>query len=75
MFERLKSALVNTALVVASLAMTYLVVQLVFFRYFLSDLPLDRRMLLSDRAAIFALDDQPADACDDTWSEPAPQAN
>jgi hypothetical protein len=54
MHRRLKSALINAAVVAASLAVTYLAVQLVFFRFFLADLPANLRPYLSDRARVFA---------------------
>jgi hypothetical protein len=54
MARRLRGGLVNAAVVVASLAIAYLIIQLVFFRFLLADLPPNLRPYLSDRARIFA---------------------
>jgi hypothetical protein len=54
MARRLRAGLVNAAVVVASLAVSYLVIQFVFFRFLLADLPPNLRPYLSDRARIFA---------------------
>jgi GDSL-like Lipase/Acylhydrolase family len=47
------AALVNAAVVIASVAITYLVIQFVFFRYLLPDMPLNLQPHLSDRANVF----------------------
>lgn len=52
--RRLEAILVNAAVVAVSVAVTYLVVQFVFFRFFLPDVPPNLRPYLSDRARIFA---------------------
>src|SRR5438105_720244 len=54
MWRRLEAGLINAAIVAASLAITYLVIQLVLFRFLLADLPPNLRPYLSDRARIFA---------------------
>ena len=54
MARLLKSGLINAAIVAASLALTYLVTEFVFFRFLLADLPPNLRPYLSDRARIFA---------------------
>jgi hypothetical protein len=52
-FPRLEAALANSATVLASLAIAYLAIQFVFFRFLLPDLPPNLRPYLSDRARIF----------------------
>ena len=52
-FPRLKTGLVNGAIVLASLAIAYLAIQFVFFRFLLADIPPNLRPYLSDRARIF----------------------
>src|SRR5262245_5361441 len=54
MDRRLEAGLVNATVVAASLAVTYLVVQFVFFRFLLADLPPNLRPYLPDRARVFA---------------------
>src|ERR1043165_6746344 len=49
----LKNALANIALVVISSAVTYLILELVFFRLMLPHLPLQYRVYLPDRADFF----------------------
>ena len=51
--QRLKAFLANTALVVISLAITYLVGEFVFFRYLLPDMSMNLRPHLPDRADFF----------------------
>jgi hypothetical protein len=46
--------LINAGVAAASLAVTYLVIQFVFFRFMLADLPPNLRPYLSDRARVFA---------------------
>ena len=53
MFPRLKAGLVNAAVVVVSLAVAYLAIELVFFRFLLPDMPLNLQPHLSDRANFF----------------------
>jgi hypothetical protein len=51
---RLKAGLINAGVAAVSLAVTYLVIQFVFFRFLLPDLPPNVRPYLSDRARVFA---------------------
>jgi len=51
--SRLKDAAINIALVLGSLAVTYLVLEVVFFRLMLPHLPLQYRVYLPDRADFF----------------------
>jgi hypothetical protein len=51
--SRWKSAAANAALVVSSLAVTYLILEVVFFRLMLPYLPLQYRVYLPDRADFF----------------------
>ena len=53
MSGRLKNAAANIALVVASTVITYLILEVVFFRLMLPDLPLQYRVYLPDRADFF----------------------
>ncbi len=48
-----KNALANAALVLVSLAVTYAILEVVFFRVMLPDLPLNWRLYLPDRADFF----------------------
>jgi len=52
-FSPLKNALANIALVLTSSAITYLILELVFFRLMLPHLPLQYRVYLPDRADFF----------------------
>jgi hypothetical protein len=52
--RRLKAILVNLIVAGLSVAITYLVIQFIFFRFFLTDVPPNLRPYLSDRARIFA---------------------
>lgn len=51
--KRLKAFLANTAVVLVSLAITYLVGEFVFFRYLLPDMSMNLRPHLPDRADFF----------------------
>jgi hypothetical protein len=77
-FPRLEAAAANSATVLASLAIAYLAMQFVFFRFLLPDLPHDWKhpnetgyRLLGALVAEH-LDDRPADPCDDRWPAAPP---
>ncbi len=53
MGKKLKSALANAALALASMAITYVVLEVAFFRLMLPNLPLTFRIYLPDRADFF----------------------
>src|SRR3954454_19603098 len=51
--NRLRDAAVNTGLVLVAVAVTYLILEVVFFRLMLPSLPLQYRVYLPDRADFF----------------------